>query len=73
MNAIRERVIATLRRELLDQILIPGERHLILVLRKYLIHYNGHKPHQSRRQRPPNTETQPTRDTAELTDLRSIR
>jgi putative transposase len=57
----------------LDQILILGERHLILVLREYLIHYNGHRPHQSRRQRPPNTETQPTRDMAELTDRRSIR
>jgi putative transposase len=40
-NAICERVIGTLRRELLDRILILGERHLALVLREYLIHYNG--------------------------------
>ena len=33
-------------------------------------HYNGHRPHQSRRQRPPDIETQPVRDAA---DLRSIR
>jgi hypothetical protein len=35
--------------------------------------YNGHRPHQSRDQRPPDTETQPTRDTTGLMDLRSIR
>jgi putative transposase len=48
MNAIRERVIGTVRREFLDRILIVGERHLALVLREYLIHYNGHRPQQSR-------------------------
>jgi putative transposase len=40
-NAICERVIGTLRRELLDRLLILGQRHLALVLREYLIHYNG--------------------------------
>jgi hypothetical protein len=52
MNAICERVIGTLRRELLDRILILSERHLGLVLREYLTHYNCHRPHQSRQQRP---------------------
>jgi transposase InsO family protein len=73
MNAICERVIGTLRRELLDRILILGERHLTLVLGEYLVHYNDARPHQSRCQRPPNIETQPTRDAAELASLRSIR
>ncbi|MER6948128.1 hypothetical protein ABT294_29250 [Nonomuraea sp. NPDC000554] len=41
MNAICERVIGTLRRELLDRILIVGERHLALVLREYLIQRGG--------------------------------
>jgi transposase len=38
MNAICERVIGTLRRELLDRLLILGERHLVLMLGEYLIH-----------------------------------
>ena len=52
MNAICERVNGTLRRELLDRVLILNERHLGLMLREYVKHYNGHRPHQSRRQRP---------------------
>jgi putative transposase len=70
MNAICERVIGTLRRELLDRILILGERNLALVLREYQDHYNRHRPHQSRQQRPPDIATQPVRDVA---DLRSVR
>ncbi|MGH3170492.1 MAG: integrase core domain-containing protein, partial [Trebonia sp.] len=70
MNAICERVIGTLRRELLDRTLIVGERHLALVLRKYAAYYNGHRPHQSRRQRPPDIEAQPV---GEAADLRSVR
>jgi transposase InsO family protein len=73
MNAICERVIGTLRRELLDQILILGEHHLALVLGEYLLHYNQHRPHQSRQQRPPDIETRPIRETTEPIDLRRIR
>ena len=70
MNAVCERVIGTLRRELLDRILIVGERHLELVLSEYQVHYNRHRPHQSRQQQPPDIETQNDRDVA---DLRSVR
>jgi transposase InsO family protein len=73
MNAICERVIGTLRRELLDRILILNERHLALVLQEYLIHYNGHRPHQSRHQRPPNIATQPARDVTDLNDHGIVR
>ncbi|MEU4332971.1 integrase core domain-containing protein [Nonomuraea dietziae] len=73
MNAICERAIGTLRRELLDRILIISEHHLALVLHEYLNHYNGHRPQQSRQQRPPDAATQPVRDVNELNDLRSIR
>jgi putative transposase len=70
MNAICERVTGTLRRELLDRILIFGERHLAQVLRQYVRHYNSHRPHQSRQQLPPDIQAQPTRDVA---DLRFVR
>jgi transposase InsO family protein len=66
MNAICERVNGTLRRELLDRILVLGERHLALVLREYVTHYNGHRPHQSRQQRPPDMQAQPVRDVADM-------
>jgi transposase InsO family protein len=73
LNAICERVIGTLRRELLGRILILGERHLALALGECLAHYNAARPHQSRCQRPPDLQTLPTRDAADLTDLRTIR
>jgi putative transposase len=73
MNAICERVNGTLRRELLDRILIAGERHLALVLGEYVAHYNGHRPHQSRQQRPPDMQAQPARDVAGLRSVRRKR
>jgi len=73
MNAVCERVIATLRRDLLNRTPILGERHLAIVLREYLIHDNEHRPHQSRRQRPPDIETHPIQEAADPIDLRRIR
>jgi transposase len=55
-NAICERVIGTLRRELLDRILILGPGHLRRILAEYVIHYNAHRPHQSLGQRSPDTD-----------------
>ena len=46
-NAIAERVVGTLRRECLDHLLIVNERHLRLVLREYVAHYNHVRPHQA--------------------------
>jgi transposase InsO family protein len=53
MNAHCERVIATLRREALDHLLIWNETHARQVLDDYARHYNGHRPHQARDQLPP--------------------
>ncbi len=44
-NAICERIIGTLRRELLDRVLIINEHHLRQVLTEYLEHYNTARPH----------------------------
>ena len=46
-NAIAERVIGTLRRECLDHFIVVNERHLRRVLREYVEHYNGMRPHRS--------------------------
>ena len=61
-NAIAERFIRTLRRECLDQLLITGPRHLAVVMREYLAHYNAHRPHRSLDQRPPADRSIPPSD-----------
>jgi putative transposase len=46
-NAVAERWVRTVRNECLDHLLIVGRRHLEQVLRAYLAHYNGERPHRS--------------------------
>jgi putative transposase len=52
-NAYAERWVGTVRREVLDRMLIVGRRHLETVLSDYVVHYNGHRPHRSLGQVPP--------------------
>jgi transposase InsO family protein len=52
-NAIAERWIGSLRRELLDRTLIDNRRHLEHVLVVFADHYNTHRPHRSLDQAPP--------------------
>ncbi|GAA4635202.1 hypothetical protein GCM10023196_079740 [Actinoallomurus vinaceus] len=47
MNAITERWVGSVRRELLDRILIMNARHLRKVLAEYEIHFNNHRPHRA--------------------------
>ena len=66
-NSFAERYVGTLRRECLDHLLIYGEQHLRQILAEYAQHYNEHRPHQSREQRPPLHEpSQPVDVTARI-------
>ena len=47
MNAICERVIGTIRRECLDWLIPLSEAHLRLILKSWIAHYNGGRPHMS--------------------------
>ncbi|GAA3368185.1 hypothetical protein GCM10020367_05510 [Streptomyces sannanensis] len=58
-NAQCERVIGTLRREVLDYVLILNEAHVHRVLTEYQRHYNQHRPHRARNQLPPDAPAQP--------------
>jgi putative transposase len=46
-NAIAERFVGSVRRELLDRILIINPRHAATVLDEYQHHYNSHRPHRT--------------------------
>jgi len=52
-NAIAERWIATVRRELLDRMLIINRRHLTAVLTEYVAHFNDYRPHRALNQAAP--------------------
>ncbi len=46
-NAVAKRVVGTLRRECLDHIIVINERHLRRILKEYVAHYNGARPHRT--------------------------
>jgi putative transposase len=71
MNAICERLVSTLRREILDRVLILGEAHVHAVLTEYQVHYNTARPHQGISQRVP--DDGPDAPRATMTDLDSER
>jgi putative transposase len=64
-NAIAERFVGTIRRELLDRLLIINQRHATAVLHEFECHYNGHRPHRTLGQAAPSRPL-PRRATTEI-------
>jgi transposase InsO family protein len=73
MNAICERLGGTLRRELLDRMLILGAAHLRAVVTEYQEHYNTARPHQGIAQRIPDGDPDTSRGSAADLDSQRIR
>jgi hypothetical protein len=46
-NGYAERFVGTLRRELLDHLIVVSERHLLRAVRDYVAYYNSDRPHLS--------------------------
>ncbi|WP_089104138.1 integrase core domain-containing protein [Streptomyces hyaluromycini] len=70
MNAHCERIIGSIRREVLDHVLIANEAHARKVLAAYERHHNEHRPHQARHQLPPEAHEQPA--TVHDLDIRMV-
>jgi putative transposase len=73
MNATCERLLGTLRRELLNRMLILSEAHLRTVLIEYQAHYATARPHQGIAQRVPSYECEAPGVTAGNPDVQRIR
>ena len=73
MNATCERLVGSLRRELLDCMLILGEAHLRAVLTEYQEHYTVARPHQAIGRHVPDAERHPPCIAAGDSHARQIR
>jgi putative transposase len=56
-NCFAERFVLTVRSEVIDRMLIFGERHLRRVLAQYSLHYNRQRPHRALQLRPPRPDS----------------
>ena len=68
-NAIAERFLGAIRRELLDRTLIINQRHATAALRQYRLHYNNHRPHRALGQTVPCEHSEPSRVSCTLGPL----
>ncbi|MFD7702128.1 integrase core domain-containing protein [Streptomyces caelestis] len=58
-NAHCERITGSIRREMLDPVLIVNEAHARQVLAACRRHCNTHRPHRARQQLPPDAKERP--------------
>ncbi|MFA9472921.1 MAG: integrase core domain-containing protein, partial [Deltaproteobacteria bacterium] len=65
-NAIAERWIGTMRRELLDRTIIWNQRQVEQLVVDYIDHYNAHRPHRSLDRRAPLGTKPPLTDPSHL-------
>ncbi|MGW4027105.1 integrase core domain-containing protein [Streptomyces sp. NPDC005009] len=73
MNAHCERIIGSIRREMLDHVLIVNEAHARQVLAAYRRHCNTHRPHHARQQLPPDAKERPDATVHDLNTRRVLR
>jgi len=71
-NSICERFIGSVRRELLDHILILGERHLRRKVKEYVQYFNYVRPHQGLNGQIPIPSSPPPPVVPPLSQLRRI-
>jgi transposase InsO family protein len=69
-NTFAERWVGTVRREVLDRMLVVGQRQLETVLAEYVAHYNEHRPHRALGQASPLGAVPPF---ASLADMQVVR
>jgi putative transposase len=53
MNAVAERFVGSVRREILDHVLLLDDQHLDSLTRRYKVYFNEARPHQGIGQRVP--------------------
>ena len=53
MNAVAERFVGSVRREVLNHVLLLGAEHLDALVREYRTYFNESRPHQALEQRTP--------------------
>ena len=61
-NAFAGRWVGTARRECTDHLLVLGRRHLKVLLRRYVAHYNTERPHRGLKLSPPASKAAPAVD-----------
>ena len=68
-NAVAERFVGTVRRELLDRLLIINYGQAAAAFEQYVWHYNEHRPHRALGQATP-LRPLPDRTTTEIHNIR---